>query len=101
MLLVTSNLFHIQKTILITHIYSECDINYLIDDIPNVIDQSLDGINRVIGNTVTISRGVWRYIADLEAELDPNMGELPCFSGPINDVFLNMIVNSAHAIETK
>src|SRR2546421_13020503 len=31
-------------------------------------------------------------------DLDPDLPEVPCFSGEINQAFLNIIVNAAHAI---
>jgi len=55
-------------------------------------------INRAIENTVTVTRNEWKYAADLETRLDPDMPLVHCFPGGLNQVLLNIIVNAAHAI---
>jgi two-component system, NtrC family, sensor kinase len=55
-------------------------------------------INRAVACTVAMARNVVRYVAEVELDL----GELPdvqCRIGDLNQVFLNLIVNAAHAIE--
>ncbi|OIO69937.1 MAG: hypothetical protein AUJ57_08680 [Zetaproteobacteria bacterium CG1_02_53_45] len=101
------------------------DIAYLFDDVPLAITQSLDGvdkaggivaalkefshpgkdkiltdINRAIENTVTVSRNEWKYVAEVETIFDEKLPLVECFP-EINQVFLNMIINAAHAIEDK
>jgi two-component system, NtrC family, sensor kinase len=54
-------------------------------------------INRAIKNTLTIAAGEAKYVADVELDL----GELPevfCYVSELNQVFLNLVVNAAHAI---
>lgn len=54
-------------------------------------------INRAIQATLTIARNEYKYVADVETDF----GELPmlrCYAGDLNQVFLNLIVNAAHAI---
>jgi len=54
-------------------------------------------INRALLNTLTVARNELKYVADIETSL----GDLPpvvCSIGDINQVFLNLLVNSAHAI---
>lgn len=108
-------------------LYEECDYDYLSEDIPKAIEQSLEGIgrvtsivkamkdfshpgsdtkepldiNRAIESTASVTRNVWKYVADLEMNLDPNVGEVYCFGGHFNEVVLNIMVNAAHAIESK
>ncbi|HJW42931.1 MAG TPA: PAS domain S-box protein [Geothrix sp.] len=100
------------------------DLDYLRSELPKATRQSLEGVarvsrivgamkefshpgsesktladlNRAIESTVTVSRNEWKYIADLVLELDPNLPAVPCHSGEINQVVLNLIVNAAHAI---
>jgi len=57
-------------------------------------------INKTIENTVTISRNEWKYVANLELKLDPGLPTILALP-EINQVFLNMIVNAAHAIDER
>ncbi|MGD0622317.1 MAG: ATP-binding protein [Thermacetogeniaceae bacterium] len=47
---------------------------------------------------MTISRNEWKSIADLELDLQPDLPPVDCVIDEINQVVLNMIVNSAQAI---
>lgn len=54
-------------------------------------------INQAIRSTLTVATNEFRYCADIEMDL----GALPlvhCNIGELNQVFLNLIVNAAHAI---
>ncbi len=54
-------------------------------------------INEALRSTSVISTSEHKYVVDLKTEL----GELPrvqCFVSELNQVFLNIIVNAAHAI---
>ena len=55
-------------------------------------------INKAIENTVTVTRNEWKYAADLETRLDPDLPLVHCFPGGLNQVLLNIIINAAHAI---
>ncbi|HOS94604.1 MAG TPA: PAS domain S-box protein, partial [Armatimonadota bacterium] len=100
------------------------DIEYLCEEIPNAIKQSLEGIdristivramkdfshpgvdertpidlNRCVESTITVARNEWKYVAELDAELDRSLPLVPCFPADINQVVLNLIVNAAHAV---
>ncbi len=55
-------------------------------------------LNKALQNTLTVARNEYKYVAEVKAEF----GEIPtveCLAGDINQVFLNLIVNAAHAIE--
>jgi signal transduction histidine kinase len=102
---------------------SELDADYLETEVPAAVGRAVDGlqrmtavvrsmkefshpgrkdmeladINRGLLNTIMIARHEYKYIANLTTEL----GELPlvsCQLGELNQVFLNLIVNAAHAI---
>ncbi len=103
------------------------DVDYLRAEIPKAIDQSLEGLQRIskivcamrdfshpdrsqkiaadlnqaIETTVTVARSEWKYVAELELELDPTLPPVACHLGEINQVVLNLIVNAAHAIADK
>jgi len=101
------------------------DLDYLMEEIPTSTAQSLDGIQQVshivramkdfshhsdrkkapvdlsktIANIITISRNSWKYVAELETVLDPNLPLITCVGAEIKQVLLNLVVNAAHAIE--
>jgi two-component system, NtrC family, sensor kinase len=58
-------------------------------------------LNEAIRSTATISRNRWKYIADLELELDPALPQLVCLPAEINQALLNFVVNAADAITDK
>jgi signal transduction histidine kinase len=107
--------------------YEQIEIDYLREEIPSALEQSLEGNQRVadivramklfshpgldemvptylnqgIMSTITVSRNEWKYVADLTTELDPHLPPVNCLPGEINQVILNIIVNAAHAIGEK
>jgi len=102
----------------------EADLDYLREEVPQAIEQSLEGVERVakivaamrefshpgleektavdlnqaIESTLTVCRNEWKYVAEMETDLDPALPLVPCLPGELNQVFLNIIVNAAHAI---
>jgi two-component system NtrC family sensor kinase len=65
---------------------------------PDSGEQSPADINRALETTLTIARNEYKYSATVETQF----GVLPlvmCSIGELNQVFLNLIVNAAHAIE--
>jgi two-component system, NtrC family, sensor kinase len=102
----------------------DADIAYLWEEIPKTIDQSLEGvrrvekivramkdfahpgndektavdINKILESTITVCRNEWKYVAEMETDFAPDLPLTPCFAGEISQVFLNIIVNGAHAI---
>jgi PAS domain S-box-containing protein len=105
--------------------YQDIDLDYLQNEIPKAIQQSLDGVarvtkivgamkdfshpgtetkvltdlNRAIESTLTVCRNEWKYVAELDSDLDPSLPPVPCYPGEFNQVVLNLVVNAAHAIE--
>jgi signal transduction histidine kinase len=100
------------------------DVGYLSEEAPRAGDRSLEGLrraaaivaamkefsrkdareqspadlNRALSNTLEVGRSEYRDWADVDLRL----GEIPlvrCYIGEVNQVFLNLIVNAAHAIE--
>lgn len=102
----------------------ERDIGFLLEEIPKALHQSEDGIKRVAsivqamksfshpgseGNsavdlnhaletTLLVAKNEWKYIARVETEFDPSLPLVNCHPGEMNQVFLNLVVNAAHAI---
>lgn len=58
-------------------------------------------INHGIETTVAISRNEWKYYADLETDLHPDIPPVSCLIDEINQVVLNMIVNASQSIQEK
>lgn len=64
---------------------------------PDVRQKCAADINRAITQTLTVARNEYKYVAEVES----SFGELPpvvCHLGDLNQVFLNLIVNAAHAV---
>jgi len=99
------------------------DVQYMAEQLPKALERALDGLQRVativrgmkafahpdqkdkapadlnnaIQTTLTIARNEYKYVAEVETDF----GVLPpvvCHVGELNQVFLNVIVNAAHAI---
>ncbi|MDP2847499.1 MAG: PAS domain S-box protein [Humidesulfovibrio sp.] len=102
----------------------ERDINYLAEEVPGALNQTLEGVERIstivrsvkqfahpgaaimapsdlnesMKSTATVSRNEWKYVSELDLNLDPALPLVTCMSGEINQVVLNLIINAAHAI---
>ena len=109
----------------IKHKAEDIDLEYLLDEIPTAIAQSVNGISEIsrivlamkefshpgesalstvdinhqLENTLTISRSEWKHVAKVDTTFDPTLPHLRCHPGEINQVFLNLLVNASHAIE--
>jgi len=103
---------------------ADADLEYLQSEVPRCLEQSLEGtehianivramkefshpgaeekspsnLNRAIASTIQVSRSEWKYVAEVEADLQPDLPMIHCVIGELNQVFLNLIVNAAHAI---
>lgn len=103
---------------------SKFDIDYLIEDIPELIEESIEGtvrVKNIVQNLKEFSHvdeAEWQ-LADLHQGLDSTLnivnneikykaevikeyGDLPqveCIASQINQVFMNLLINAAHAIE--
>jgi len=103
----------------------DADLEYLDEEVPKAIEQTLEGvqrissivrsmkefshpgsdemtpvdINKALTSTYTVARNEWKYVAELQTDFDPNLPLVTCFPGELNQVFLNIIINAAHAIE--
>ncbi|MBN2418194.1 MAG: ATP-binding protein [Deltaproteobacteria bacterium] len=109
----------------IRKIKKDIDAEYLINEIPRAIGQSIEGlqrvsvivsaikqfchpgseekqavdINKAIENVITVTRNKWKYAADVITDLDKTLPHVFCIPGEINQVVLNLIINAVHAIE--
>jgi hypothetical protein len=102
----------------------QCDLEYLRIEVPKAFTRTFDGVERVtnivkamkefahpdanqqspvdlrhgLESTLLVASNEYKYVAKVHCEF----GELPeviCNAGELNQVFLNLIVNAAHAIK--
>jgi signal transduction histidine kinase len=102
---------------------AEADLEYLLEETPKALNQSLEGVARVativkamkdfahpeqnhkmaanlnqaLTSTLVVARNELKYVADVETDF----GDIPpvkCHLGDLNQVFLNLLINAAHAI---
>ncbi len=105
----------------------QLDLDYTRREIPQAIDQAIEGIDRIkkviqtmkvfshpgkknhvltdvhhcLQNAIMISKNEWKHIADVSINMEPDLPKIKCNPGEINQVFLNLIVNASHAISEK
>jgi len=103
---------------------SDADLDFLTEEVPKSLEQSLEGVERVasivramkkfshpggeektavdinkaVENTVLVARNEWKYVADVDTDLDPELPTVHCLPGDFNQVILNVLINAAHAI---
>jgi two-component system, NtrC family, sensor kinase len=54
-------------------------------------------LNQALRTTLAIAKNEYKYVAEVTTELG-DIPAVPCHVGDLNQVFLNLIVNAAHAI---
>ncbi|MBU1567428.1 MAG: PAS domain S-box protein [Proteobacteria bacterium] len=103
------------------------DLEFLQEEIPHAVTESLSGVDQVasivkamkqfahpeqdnlttvdinsaLQQTAAISKNEWKYVAELQMDLDNINPVIDGYPGPLNQVFLNMMINAAHAIQEK
>lgn len=101
----------------------EADLAYLNEEIPKSLVQTLEGVQRVstivramkdfahpdnrdqapadlnaaLLSTLTVARNELKYVADVVTDLQ-SLPPVRCYVGELNQVFLNLMINAAHAI---
>jgi PAS domain S-box-containing protein len=104
----------------------EQKLDFLLEDLEGIIEESGDGLNRIadivkalrlfaradkneleeydlnqgIKNTLVMARNEIKYVAAVQEELQA-LPLIPAMAGQINQVLLNLIVNAVHAIKEK
>jgi two-component system NtrC family sensor kinase len=101
----------------------EADVAYVLESAPPALDRSIEGLTRIadivrsmkefahpdqkemaatdlnhaLASTLIMARNEYKYVAEVATDF----GDVPpvvCHAGEMNQVFLNIIVNAAHAI---
>jgi signal transduction histidine kinase len=104
---------------------AEVEPDYLFQEIPGAIDQSLQGVEKIasivsamkvfagpetlervetdinlaITSTINVSTNVWKYHAEIVTELEPQLPLISCIPQELNQALLNLIANAADAIK--
>jgi len=55
-------------------------------------------INQIIQNALSLSRNEWKSVAEIKTDLAEDLPAILCLPSELGQVFLNLIVNAAHAI---
>jgi signal transduction histidine kinase len=102
----------------------QCDLSFLVTEIPRAIEQSLEGVNSVtrivrsmrdfshpgsgekvpvdlnqtVESTLVVAANEWKYVANMVKDFQSDLPLVPCLPGELNQVILNLVVNAAHAI---
>jgi PAS domain S-box-containing protein len=64
---------------------------------PDGGDRTVGDINAAIRNTLIVATNELKYVATVETEF-ADLPAVPCYLSDLNQVFLNLLVNAAHAI---
>jgi len=67
---------------------------------PGTKERQPTDLKKILDNTILISRNEWKYVAELETRFAP-LPPVPCLREEMGQVFLNIIVNAAHAIDAQ
>ena len=106
---------------------NQADWDYLAEEIPRAIEQTKEGIakissivlamkefshpgckekqptdlNKLIDTTITVASNEWKYVADINQQLDRTLPLFSCLPNEMGQVILNLLVNAVHAIKDK
>jgi len=107
-------------------ILKDTDFRYVLEDLNDLINESIDGAERVreivadlrdfshvdsaglavenvndlIRKTINIASNILKYKAEVECDLR-KIPDIRCYGGKLGQAFLNLLVNAAQAIEEK
>jgi PAS domain S-box-containing protein len=99
-------------------------LDFLRTEVPSAIDQSLAGMDRIaeivrgiktfshpgtgtrvatdlnqmLQTTVAVARNEWKYVAEVELDLAPDLPAAWVYADEIQHVFLNLVVNASQAV---
>ncbi len=102
----------------------DLDWDYLAEEIPLTVKQSREGVERIskivramkefshpgskdkapvsindiINTTMIVASNEWKYVAEIKTDLAPDLPSVTCLADEMGQVFLNILVNAAHAI---
>jgi len=103
---------------------TKAKVPYLVKQLPRALEQSREGLGRIasivqamkefshpsgsekkpvnlreaIETTIAVARNEWKYVAEVELDMDAGLPLVPALRNEFNQVILNLLVNAAHAI---
>jgi len=103
----------------------DADVEYLLQEIPQALDQSLDGIDRISGiiramkefshpgtgekvavslnraieSALVVCRNEWKQVAEVHTHYDALMPKVSVYPAELNQVVLNILLNAVHALQ--
>jgi signal transduction histidine kinase len=106
---------------------NQADWDYLSDEVPHAIDQTLDGVeqvckivraltdffnpskdevvsldlNQAIESAVVVLQSEWRFVADVVMDFDTYLPCVNCAPDDINQVVLHLVINATRSLEEK
>ncbi|MGE4509356.1 MAG: ATP-binding protein, partial [Eubacteriaceae bacterium] len=111
----------------VAQIKNNYEIDYLVEEIPLAVHQSLDGlahirsivsamkdfsyqpqdkkefadINHALETALIISRNEWKHWAEAKTEFTLNLPLVSCYIGEIKQAILNLIINASYALKER
>jgi signal transduction histidine kinase len=105
----------------------QAQLDFLRAEVPAALDDAMRGLARVSGivtamrrfshpsggdkqpanlleaiqTTITVSSNEWKYVAEVYTDFAADFPLVPCLLDELSQVFLHLIVNSSHAIESR
>jgi PAS domain S-box-containing protein len=102
----------------------DVDLKFLLEEIPKALSDSREGVEQValivramkdlsnhdtgagmptdlndlVRSVLTVSRNIWKFLADAELDLCTELPLVPCHSGSLSRALANLVVNAAEAI---
>ena len=109
----------------IEQLRQQAEVDFLKEDTPALVKESIDGLKRVkdivqalkdfshvgesdwqiadlhhgLDSTLNIVNNEIKYKAKVVKEYDPALPQIKCLASQLNQVFMNLLVNAAHAIK--
>lgn len=105
----------------------ELDLDYMAEEVPNAMEDSIEGLNRIssivqsikefahpgreelqaldvnrqIREVIKLAENEWKYNAEVLTDFDDNLPELQYTPSDFDQILLNLIVNASHALQEK
>ncbi len=112
------------EAVRLQQMWADLDCDFYFEETPDAIEETLEGanrvaeivramkefahpgsesksavdVNRVVETTMKVSRNEWKYVAEMELELDAELPPIEGLAGPLGQSLLVMFVNAAQAM---